>query len=277
MDKDKLLASLNLYRRLPASRLRQNVSALANLRPELQDEILRRVEQPLEVLTDEKNGLPYIKSEYNRDGDSYRSPHSNEYYPPIDKPLLPSPALREMEQKAMPLFREYVYLYYESALHSTYFWDKEDGGFACAILIKKEVDQSKGVKRGTWDSINVVDVTIDKSKQRVNYRITTTAMLSFVIENETAGEVTLAGTYTKQREDSDQYKELNDEFHLANIGKLLEETETQVRNYLEVVYFGKTKGIVFNTRFEDESAKKQKEVGTLLPGMKNAMANSKQA
>ena len=72
MDKDKLLATLNLYRRLPASRLRQNVSALANLRPELQDEILRRVEQPLEVLTDEKNGQQYLKSEYNRDGDSYR-------------------------------------------------------------------------------------------------------------------------------------------------------------------------------------------------------------
>ena len=88
--------------------------------------------------------------------------------------------------------------YYDNALHSTYFWDKEDGGFACAVLIKKEVDKSKGVKRGTWDSINVVDVTIDKAKQRVNYRVTTTAMLSFVIENETAGEVTLAGTYTKQ-------------------------------------------------------------------------------
>jgi len=54
------------------------------------------------------------------------------------------------------------------------------------------------VKKGTWDSINVVDVTIDKSKQRVNYRITTTAMLSFVIENEITGDVTLAGTYTKQ-------------------------------------------------------------------------------
>lgn len=72
MDKEKLIASLNLFRRLPASRLRQNVSALANLRPELQDELLRRVEQPLEVLTDEKNGLQYLKSEYNRDGDSYR-------------------------------------------------------------------------------------------------------------------------------------------------------------------------------------------------------------
>lgn len=270
MDKDKLMASLNLFRRLPASRLRQNVSALANLRPELQDELLRRVEQPLEVLTDEKNGQQYLKSEYNRDGDSYRSPHSNEYYPPIDKPLLPSPTLRDMEQKAMVLFREYLHLYYDSALHSTYFWDKEDGGFACAVLIKKEVDKSKGVKRGTWDSMNVVDVTIDKAKQRANYRVTTTAMLSFVIENETAGEVTLAGTYTKQREESEAYKELTDEFHLSNIGSLVEETETQVRNYLEIVYFGKTKGIVFSTRYEDESAKNQKQIGTLLPGMKNA-------
>lgn len=72
MDKDKLVACLNLVRRLPASRLRQNVSALANLRPELQDELLQRVEQPLEVLIDEKNGQEFLKSEYNRDGDSYR-------------------------------------------------------------------------------------------------------------------------------------------------------------------------------------------------------------
>lgn len=267
MDKEKFIACLNLIRRLPASRIRQNVSALANLRPELQDELLQRVEQPLEVLIDEKNGKEYLKSEYNRDGDSYRSPHSNEYFPPIDKPLLPSPHLRDLEEKAMALFQEYCFLYYNQSILSIYFWDKEDG-FACCVLIRKEVEKGKGLKKGNWDSINVVDVTVNKAKQKVDFRVTSTVMLNFVLDDPKVGELTLAGSYTKQKEDSEQYKDLNDEFYLTNIGRRVEEIETQIRNTLEVVYFGKTKEIALKTRYESDGkvSTKHAKYG-VLPGM----------
>lgn len=81
---------------------------------------------------------------------------------------------------------------------STYFWDKENGGFACAVLLKKEVEKSKGLKKGNWDSINVVDVTVDKSKAKATYRLTCTVMLTFMIDNDKAGDVVLGGNFTKQ-------------------------------------------------------------------------------
>lgn len=35
----------------------------------------------LEVETDGTNGREYLKCEYNRDGEAYRSPWSNKYFP----------------------------------------------------------------------------------------------------------------------------------------------------------------------------------------------------
>ena len=42
------------------------------------------------VEVDEKVGKSFLKHEYNRDGDSYRSPFSNQYYPPADCTFFPS-------------------------------------------------------------------------------------------------------------------------------------------------------------------------------------------
>ena len=62
---------------------------------------------------DEKEGKEFLKCEYNKDGDSYRSPWSNQYYPPIEpgedddedyQPIYPSSELLEMEQKANDVF-----------------------------------------------------------------------------------------------------------------------------------------------------------------------------
>jgi len=46
----KIIPALNILRRLPPSKIRQNIAAVATLRPELQDEILQRVDQPLGIL-----------------------------------------------------------------------------------------------------------------------------------------------------------------------------------------------------------------------------------
>lgn len=40
-----------------------------------------------------------------------RSPYTNEYYPPLEGALLPSPKIRALEEKAQLLFQEYLKLY----------------------------------------------------------------------------------------------------------------------------------------------------------------------
>lgn len=48
---------------------------------------------------------PFLKHEYNRDGDSYRSPWSNNYFPASpEASFYPSDQLRQMEIKANEVF-----------------------------------------------------------------------------------------------------------------------------------------------------------------------------
>ena len=61
----------------------------------------------LELAIDEKTGNKFICSEFNRDGDSFRSPISNTYHPEIDDAIYPSDYLRGYEEKANILFEEY--------------------------------------------------------------------------------------------------------------------------------------------------------------------------
>src|SRR5690606_7029474 len=48
---DKIACSLSLMRRLPPNKVEQNLSGLLNLTPEDTDELLQRVDQPLEEAT----------------------------------------------------------------------------------------------------------------------------------------------------------------------------------------------------------------------------------
>ena len=48
-QKDRIYACLNLMRRLQPSKVSQNLNALANLAPDLEEELLQRIDQPLEV------------------------------------------------------------------------------------------------------------------------------------------------------------------------------------------------------------------------------------
>ena len=54
--------------------IEQNLSGLINLLPEQTDELLQRVDQPLEEAACPRTGRKFLLCDYNRDGDSYRSP-----------------------------------------------------------------------------------------------------------------------------------------------------------------------------------------------------------
>jgi capping protein (actin filament) muscle Z-line, beta len=81
-------------------------------------------------------GRRYLLCDYNRDGDSYRSPWSNKYKPALDDGFVPSEKLRLMEIEANELFDAYRELYFEGGTSSVYLWDL-DKGFAGCFLIKK--------------------------------------------------------------------------------------------------------------------------------------------
>ena len=100
-----------------------------------------------------KTGRDYLLCDYNRDGDSYRSPWSGEFEPPLNEPgaggineagenegagegAVPSERVRKMEIRANEAFDVYRELYYEGGVSSVYFWNLDDG-FAGVVLLKK--------------------------------------------------------------------------------------------------------------------------------------------
>ena len=122
-----------------------------------------------------QTGRDYLLCDYNRDGDSYRSPWSNRFDPPLaddndgshhsghsavglggvgpgginegaGEGAIPNERVRKMEIKANEAFDIYRELYYEGGVSSVYFWNLDDG-FAGVVLLKKGKWDTNGMAR----------------------------------------------------------------------------------------------------------------------------------
>lgn len=259
---DKFDAALDLLRRLDPKYVSKNLNNICTLiqndsgdaaeKDEITQDLLSSVDAPLKVSKCQQSGKDYLCCDYNRDGDSYRSPWSNKYYPaPMaddnDPPPYPSNTLRQLEVKANESFDIYRDLYYDGAgASSVYLWDTEDvedlsAGFAGVVLFKKETEDGSG----KWDSIHVFEVEPQGLTSAV-YKITSSVILD--LQNEKSSSLSLSGTLTRQLESVSSLSlegGLNLETaHLINIGTLVEKAESNVRNLLQEVYFDKLKNVM---------------------------------
>ena len=189
----------------------------------------------IEVETDTSTGRKFLKHEYNRDGDSYRSPWTNTYYPPSpDCTFYPSDNLLALETRANELFATYVKLYYDFAISSVFFNDTDTQGFNACFLVKKELAGEKEVKSGCWDAIHVVACNM-KEAPKVSYRVISTVMVTVDAESNTIGKMDIAGSSAKSAQETHNLPEdLPDNdldgFHLQIIGKMIEANEETLRN-----------------------------------------------
>ncbi|KAI1890774.1 hypothetical protein AGOR_G00157080 [Albula goreensis] len=255
MNDQQLDCALDLMRRLPPQQIEKNLSDLIDLVPSLCEDLLSSVDQPLKIARDKVVGKDYLLCDYNRDGDSYRSPWSNKYEPPIDDGAMPSARLRKLEVEANNAFDQYRDLYFEGGVSSVYLWDL-DHGFAGVILIKKAGDGSKKIK-GCWDSIHVVEVQEKSSGRTAHYKLTSTVMLWLQTTKTGSGTMNLGGSLTRQMEKDETVGESSP--HIANIGRLVEDMENKIRSTLNEIYFGKTKDIVNGLRSVQTLADKSKQ------------------
>ncbi|KAI8599604.1 F-actin-capping protein subunit beta [Dissophora ornata] len=246
-------------RRLPPQHAEENLASLVALLPDLTEELLNSVDQPLKVQTCAKSGKEYLLCEYNRDGNSYRSPWSNEFTPPLLEATYPSSKLRKLELTANEAFDTYRELYFEGGVSSVYFWDL-DPGFAGVVLIKKGRmfgfgDGSRRMK-GAWDSIHVFEVQ-EKGGRNAHYQLTSTVMLYMVTNKPDLGHMNLSGSMTRQAEQDCVVEDPS--MHVANIGRMVEEMEIKMRHLLKDVYFGKTKDTVNDLRSIESLTKMRKQ------------------
>lgn len=273
MTEAQLDCALDLMRRLPPQNIEENLAGLIDLVPSLCEDLLSSIDQPLKVAKDPSNNKDYLLCDYNRDGDSYRSPWTNTYDPPIEDGAVPSEKLRQIEVTANAAFDTYRELYFEGGVSSAYLWDL-DTGFAGVILIKKVGDGSKQVK-GCWDSIHVVEVQEKSSGRNATYKLTSTVMLWLETNKEDSGMMQLGGSMTRQ--DERENLTVNDAHpHVANIGSMIEDMEFKIRSQLNEIYFGKTKDIVNDLRSVDgvgREAAARNQASLIRDAMKSMRSN----
>ncbi|KAJ2725473.1 F-actin-capping protein subunit beta [Coemansia sp. Benny D115] len=245
INEQQMDCALDLMRRLPPQNIEENLGILLEILPEMTEDLLSAVDQPLKIRQDAESGKEYLVCDYNRDGDSYRSPWSNQYDPPLADGSTPSDRLRKLEVAANEAFSTYKELYYEGGVSSVYLWDMDDS-FAGVVLIKK-VNDGTVRSKGCWDSIHVIEV-LEKGRM-ARYKLTSTVMLYTVASGATGdrqNEINLSGSLTRQDERDLPADESNS--HIINIGRMVEDIEFKMRNSLQEVYFGKTHDIVNGLR-----------------------------
>ncbi|RMD43640.1 hypothetical protein DV735_g1418, partial [Chaetothyriales sp. CBS 134920] len=218
----------DLLRRLSPTSIPEHLNSLTTLVPDLTEDLLSSVDQPLQTARCGKTARDYLLCDYNRDGDSYRSPWSNEFYPALpaaaaeDAPY-PSDRVRRLEVEANYAFDVYRQMYYEGGVGSVYLWDLTDG-FAGVVLLKKQVGAN-----------DAADVSASASPSAGHYKLTSTVILHLARSPSGAKDdsMTLAGSMTRQVE--------------ADL-VLVEDMEGKMRNMLQEVYFGKAKDVVGDVR-----------------------------
>jgi len=241
--------ALNLMRRMPPAFVENSLAGLLELVPQLTDDLLANVDQPLKVEKD-SSGREFVKCDYNRDGDSYRSPWNNQYTPAAEDVLYPPKRLRDMEVAANAVFEVYRKLYFEGGISSVYFFETNQNDpecFGASFLIHKDVEAGKAIDKGFWDSVHVFDVSPDKEKKGFfTYKLTTTVMVSMGMANKDAGDIDLSGNMTRQETQS--LACTKEKPHLMQMGGMLEDMELRIRNTIEGVYIQKTREVVNGIR-----------------------------
>ncbi|KAE8684534.1 putative F-actin-capping protein subunit beta [Hibiscus syriacus] len=244
-------AAMGLMRRMPPRHSETTLSALLSLLPRHSSDLLSQVDLPLQVLPDVDSGKKFILCEYNRDADSYRSPWSNKYHPPLEDAPYPSSKLRQLEIEANDIFTVYCDQYYEGGISSVYMWEDDHECFVACFLVKKDGSKTGQGRRGyleegTWDAIHVIEVGPEEEMTR--YCLTSTVMLSLTTDDVSSGTFSLSGSIRRQMNMNLPVAD----GHLSNMGKMIEEMEGKLRNSLDQVYFGKTREMVCTLRPPNE-------------------------
>jgi capping protein beta len=153
------------------------------------------------------------------------------------------------------VFQIYRELYFgkSNSVSSVYLWDKEEGdnisaGFAGCFLIQNKVDDNN-----YWNSIHVVDVG-QVQKGKCQYKLTSTLLLSITPSEEEVQSTNISGSLIRHNVRECKVEDDNSS-HIINIGKFIEDMESEMRSEMDSLYIQKTKNVVEMLRQEGQREK----------------------
>lgn len=206
---------------------------------------------------------PFIQCEFSKDGESYRSPWSNKYFPPLESNKMLPKELRELEEKINQLFKLYLKIYYnEKALSSAYiiFQDEQiTYGFNCYVYIKGKPINSELLKDESFlESTNIISVKFmqersnDPNKKKIKVIYKTNTIFLFKLEFKNLENCAFNGTKNCDCTKTTYVNNFFDyESHLKHIGESIEENEGKLRLRLEEIDLGKNNYICKEIRVKE--------------------------
>jgi len=209
---------------------------------------------------------PFIESEFNKDGTSYRSPWSNKYFPAKENGKHLPKELRALEEKINMIIKLYLKMYYSSdAISSAYitFTDASiSNGFNCNILIQGKIDNSNVLDKSSFlETTNIISVKFMRGRDKETNRETlkviynTNTILLFKIKMKDS-ECEFNGTESCSCNKPTFIKDyFETKTHLEYIGKSIEENEGKLRAKLDTIYLKKNNYICKEIRNNDEGNK----------------------
>jgi len=209
---------------------------------------------------------PFIECEYNKDGDSYRSPWSNKYFPQKEIAKHLPKELRLLEEKINDLIKLYLKIYYNNdAISSAYITYKDESisnGFNCAVMISSKIKDKKNLDENSFlESTNFINVKFMRergkdSKENIKVIYKTNTSFLFGIKLKFFDECEFNGTECC---DNNLYTYISDYFdlktHLNFIGKSIEQNEAKLRIKLDKILLEKNNFICNEIRTNDDECK----------------------
>lgn len=241
----EFISALNITARLPPAEIETVVSNLSTVSPNLAKFLLSRIDSRLQTLTDEATGKWFIASDFNRVGNVYRSPWSNEYTSNVMKPdslYYPPDNLRRIELTLNELLLSYCNLYYENAVGSCYLAESQaPASFFGVFQIKKDYIDKHSQESHTWESNHSFEVVLRQTAEefQVSCTMTSNVLVIFDLQSQ-ALPSNLNGTASKTGTRSFVIpkkggESLYEEILIQNIGELMEENESSLRGSIDQV------------------------------------------
>lgn len=239
-------AAFDLLRHVPPKDTEDRMFDIFELNEELTDELISSVDIPLKIETDPETHQDYIKCDYNRDGDSYRSPFSNQYYPPIDDGQQIPAKLRALEELGNKVFGSYLNLYFGYGTLSLYCWEIDDDSFGVGVFVRKDVDDKEKMFKGSISCSDVFTIT-QKDGGNHEYQQVSSILLELTVEVEGREEpVILSGGCADTQKKVLPAKD--NASHLVNVGKMIEDNTANFMEHVKQIYVSKMSEILGYTK-----------------------------
>jgi capping protein beta len=262
-------AGRDLVRHTDPREVEDHIYEVIKLNPATTDDILTQIDVPLKTAAD-SGGQQYVLCDYNRDSDSYRSPFTNAYLPPLSKGIVPPDDLREMEVMANRGFQSYLRQYFDSGVISVYCWECDNHAFGVGVFIKKDITGSAQGLNQISGSISCSDVcevqSISRKQKQYRYSLVSSAIVAVTWSCRAGTPVTLGGNvYDSHAIEGVAAKNID---HLVTIGQMIEANADRFVEKIRGIYASKMKEILSYMKIDTVQGVSQKATDLLAGGLK---------